>query len=239
MNRLQAEWLRLYLPAGVRDPDAGTALSDGQGQLRALVIEVSKPAEWDALAAVWRGVQDELGLPPPGIAVSGTDGLQLWFSLAETVSATRGAAFLAGLRRRYLAGVAGPRVRLCPDEAAPQCRAALVPSQQPETGNWSAFVAPGLAPVFADTPWLDVPPGIDGQADLLARLECIKPEDFDKALRGLREAAPSPAAPTPQPARPAGDVDPRRFLQQVLNDEGAPLALRVEAAKALLPHTPM
>jgi len=30
------------------------------------------------------------------------------------------------------------------------------------------------------------------------------------------------------------DVDPRRFLQHVLNDETVTLALRIEAAKALL-----
>ena len=30
------------------------------------------------------------------------------------------------------------------------------------------------------------------------------------------------------------DVDPRRFLQQVLNDETVALALRIDAAKALL-----
>jgi hypothetical protein len=29
-------------------------------------------------------------------------------------------------------------------------------------------------------------------------------------------------------------VDPRRFLQQVLNDEAVALPLRIEAAKALL-----
>lgn len=234
MNRLQAEWLRLYLPADVAEPDMGSSLFDDQGRLRALVIELSKPAEWGAVAAVWRGVQDDLGLPPPGIAVSGTDGLQLWFSLAEPVSAERGAAFLSGLKRRYLAGIAERRLRLCPDEATPHSQAALVPAEQPETGNWSAFVAPGLAPVFADTPWLDVPPGLDGQADLLAKLECIKPAAFDQALQSLTAAEPAAPAPQPEPMKSVGDVDPRRFLQQVLNDDNAPLALRVEAAKALL-----
>jgi hypothetical protein len=30
--------------------------------------------------------------------------------------------------------------------------------------------------------------------------------------------------------------DPKRFLQEVMNDPTVPLALRIEAAKALLPH---
>jgi hypothetical protein len=35
-------------------------------------------------------------------------------------------------------------------------------------------------------------------------------------------------------AADAPNVDPKRFLQQVLNDETVALALRIEAAKALL-----
>jgi hypothetical protein len=234
MNRLQSEWLRLYLPADAGEPSPASPLFDTTGQVRTLVIELAQPAQWEPLSAVWLGVQDDLALPPPGIAVSGTDGLQLWFSLAEPVSAARGLAFLAGLRSRYLAGLAPARVRLYPQDTQPPRHAALVPALQGDSGNWSAFVAPGLAPVFADTPWLDIPPGIDGQADLLARLESIKPAAFEAALRALQPVA-APASPAVEaPASAAGDVDPRRFLQQVLNDASAPLALRVEAAKALL-----
>jgi hypothetical protein len=52
--------------------------------------------------------------------------------------------------------------------------------------------------------------------------------------------ATAPHAPTPAPARetaatpPDPTDDPRRFLMRVMNDETAPLALRIEAAKALL-----
>lgn len=242
MNRLHSELRRLYLPEGSDDDGP---LVDAHGQVRALVMELARPAEWELLAKVWHGVQDDLELPAPAIAVSGTEGLQLWFSLSEPVSASRGEAFLAHLRARYLAGVATARVRLYPSEADPQRHAALVPACQAATGNWSAFVAPGLAPVFADTPWLDIPPGADGQADLLARLQSIKPAAFDSAMRRLQPPAPpvSPhLAPPAGPGVEGTDLDPRRFLQQVLNDEAAPLALRIEAAKALLQHgghTPM
>ncbi|HEY9106168.1 MAG TPA: hypothetical protein VIN58_05785 [Roseateles sp.] len=211
MNRLQSELQRLYA-------------SDGC-DVRALVLELARPADWDALGQVWRGVQADLQLPAPGIAVSGTDGLQLWFSLQQPVSAARAGDFLARLRARYLPGIAPTRVR-----AATQ--PPTVPAQDAATGNWSAFVAPDLAPVFADTPWLDIQPGAEGQADLLARLESVKPAAFDAAMQTLKPAAPAMAASSTA----SRDLDPRRFLQQVLNDESAPLALRVEAAKVLLQH---
>ena len=225
MNRLQSELHRLYLL-----PLSGRLIGES-GEVRAMVMELARPADWDALGPVWRGVQADLQLPAPGIAVSGTDGLQLWFSLQEPVSAARAAAFLARLRASYLPGVASARVRLLPSATEVSQVAALVPAQHEPTGNWSAFVAPDLAPVFADTPWLDIEPGAEGQADLLARLQSIKPAAFDAAMLRLQPAA---LPETPPPEAPSPDVDPRRFLQQVLNDESVALALRIEAAKALL-----
>lgn len=214
MDRLQSELQRLY-----QSPTAG--------QVRALLLELARPADWEVLGQVWRGVQADLDLPAPAIAVSGSDGLQLWFSLQQPVASERAAGFLAGLQARYLAGIAPARLRLRPEGQPP-----TVPAQDAATGNWSAFVAPDLAPVFADTPWLDVQPGVDGQAELLARLESIKPAAFEAAWRQLQPAhAGLPSAPS---GAAAGDVDPRRFLQQVLNDETLALALRIEAAKALL-----
>jgi hypothetical protein len=110
---------------------------------------------------------------------------------------------------------------------------------------WSAFVAPDLAAVFADTPWLEMAPGIDGQADLLTRLSSIRPEAWARAWSALQPApvqdalglhdAP-PAATPPAPVGPAGDIrhQAQQFLLSVMNDGDAPLAQRVEAAKALL-----
>jgi hypothetical protein len=225
MNRLQSELHRLYLL-----PLSGRLIGE-LGEVRAMVMELARPADWDVLGPVWRGVQADLQLPAPGIAVSGTDGLQLWFSLQESVSTARAAAFLARLRASYLPGVATARVRLLPSATEVSHGASLVPAVHEPTGNWSAFVAPDLAPVFADTPWLDIEPGAEGQADLLARLQSIKPAAFDAAMLRLQPAALPEASP---PEAPSPDVDPRRFLQQVLNDETAALALRIEAAKALL-----
>lgn len=216
MNRLATELHRLYA-------------TPAAGEVRALLLELARPADWDALGALWRGVQADLGLPAPGIAVSGTDGMQLWFSLQQPVGAALAADFLARLAARYLPAIAPARLRLLTGGQLP-----TVPAQDAASGNWSAFVAPDLAPVFVDTPWLDIPPGADGQADLLARLDSTKPAAFDAALQALAPvaAAPAPAGATPQHA--STDVDPRRFLQGVLNDTTAPLALRIEAARALL-----
>lgn len=214
MNRLADELHRLYPPT----PAGSTCV---------LRLEVGAPADWSALGPVWRGVQAELSLPAPAIAVSGTDGLQLWFSLQQPVSTALATEFLHRLQARYLADFTPARVRLQADGIAP-----AVPAQDPASGNWSAFVAPDLAPVFADTPWLDIEPGADGQADLLSRLSPTTPAAFQAALQALQPALPAAAA-TPSPAS-GPDLDPRAFLQQVLNDASAPLALRVEAAKALL-----
>ncbi|MGQ3054193.1 MAG: hypothetical protein ACT6S0_20625 [Roseateles sp.] len=243
MNRLQAELHRLYL-LPCADPGDGAdqaRRTDAAGRVRALVCELRGPADWEPLGRLWRSVQADLELPAPAIAVSGTEGLQLWFSLQAPVEVASASEFLALLASRYLPGIAPARLRLMPSVANPLHHAPLVPALQEATGNWSAFVAPDLAPVFADTPWLDIPPGVDGQADLLARLQSIKQAAFEAAMQKLRLAAPPPNATADiQDRGPAGDaprVDPRHFLQQVLDDTTAPLALRIEAAKALL-HAP-
>jgi hypothetical protein len=241
MNRLQSEWQRLYAPGNA--PDDG--LIDADGRVRAAVIELARPASWDTLSAVWRGVQADLELPAPAIAVSGTEGLQLWFSFATPVPTTLAADFVARLRNRYLADVAAKRLRLMPHApSAPADIAELqplhalrVPLEQAAAGQWSAFVAPDLAPVFEDTPWLDIPPSLDGQADLLARLKPMPVAAFEAAMAALQPAAPAPRA---SEAAPHGDAPPaaanaRAFLRQVMNDPGVPMALRIEAAKALLP----
>lgn len=224
MTRLQSQWQRLY----------STPPSDGAAGVRALVLEQSRPADWQTLSAVWRGVQTELSLPAPAIAVSGTDGFQLWFSLADPVPATRACQFLSLLCARYLAAVAPARLTLWPQQDA---LAPPVPAEQPGTGNWSAFVAPDLAPVFEDTPWLDIPPGDDAQADVLSGLQPIRRAAFDEAFAQLSSSAPAPTPPATAQAS-ASAPSPEQFLTQAMNDVRVDMALRIEAAKALLAHRP-
>ncbi|MEJ8840241.1 hypothetical protein [Ramlibacter sp. AN1133] len=212
MNRLQAEQQRLYPPPG----EAG---------VRALVLELPGAAAWEHLARVWHGVQLDLQLPAPGIAVSGS-GYQLWFSVTQAVPAPQALAFLEALRRRYLAEVPQDRIRTSPAPAGTPEITGLPPGERGEE-RWSAFVAPDLAALFVDEPWLDLPPGNDAQAELLSRLQCMTPADLQRVL----------AEPPPVPATAAADPaqDPRSFLLAVMNDRAVDLHLRIEAAKALLP----
>lgn len=248
MNRLNTELRRLYLVSPAEDVDNGAAppaLVAREGRVRALVLGLARPADWSALSAVWQGVQADLELPAPAIAVAGTDGLQLWFSLSQAVTVEQAQAFLQGLRLRYLGHIAPARVdaRPCADTTAPGqvLHARPVPASLDSTDNWSAFVSSDLAAVFAEEPWLDLPPGPDAQAELLSRLASIAPADFALALERLRPTATSNPPPPPAPAVGTGalaseTLHPRRFLLSVMNDPGIALALRIEAAKALLPH---
>lgn len=226
-------------------------LVDSQGRVRAMVLSLSRPADWPVLAAVWRGVQSDLDLPAPAIAVNGLDAYELWFSLADPVPLAEAQAFLLGLRQRYLAGVKAHRVGMRPslDGANTITSTARIPAAQGDAGHWSAFVAPDLAAVFGDEPLLDLPPGEDQQAELLSRLKGIPPSGFEAAL-DLMQAAPQAVAPAvpaaPAPARASASLaahapaakghyeDPRLFLQDVMNDLSVPIASRIEAAKALL-----
>jgi hypothetical protein len=256
MNRLQSELHRLYLP---RSPAHGesdaqpSALIEPLGRVRAMVMELTRPPSWEVLSRVWHGVQTDLELPAPAIAVSGLDGLQLWFSLAEPIAVAQAHAFLECLRSRFLPDIDASRVRLMPASDASTLRqerhARLVPARQEPTGNWSAFVAPDLAPVFADTPWLDIPPNEEGQAALLRGLEMMKQTAFEAALeklvpsphQSLSTAAVATSVDDPlthrRPVSAVAGADPQRFLLQVMNDDTVALVLRIEAAKALLQHS--
>lgn len=248
MNRLQSELCRLYLPLGATPPQGDASelvLTSPDGELRGAVLELARPADWPALSAVWQGVQADLGLPAPAIAINGLDGYQLWFSWAQPLPLDQAQAFLQALCARYLPGMPPRRLRLLPQpgQGVPQ-----VPAQRPDTGLWSAFVAPDLAAVFADEPAIDLPPGPDAQADVLARLTSMRPADMLQAWERLQPAPAPPAPATPSPASaqaqplttagPGAGLSPQAFLRAVMDDPGVPLALRIEAAKALLPVGP-
>lgn len=249
MNRLQAELHRLYLPHGEPSERQDAAcetlsLTGADGRVRAMVVELAQQAGWDGVAALWQGVQDDLDLPAPAIAVSGIDGYQVWFSLADPVPVAQALDFLEALRRRYLGAIAPKHIRMKPqagDSATGQAQhARLVPARQGESGRWSAFVAAGLAGMFADEPWLDLPPSPDAQAKLLSRLKSIAPAEFRLAQDRLRPVvSPTSRAAASVAAEPtgAGDgQDPKRFLLAVMGDPAIEMHLRIEAAKALLPY---
>jgi hypothetical protein len=259
MSTLPAELDRLYLSherniQSTQGAEPGLIAPDGT--VRAMVLELARPADWTLLSTVWRGVQTDLELPAPAIAVSGIDAYQLWFSLAEPVTVAQARAFLEALRLRYLSLVAPGRLALMPsvDAASPGNiqHALMVPALQPATGRWSAFVAPDLAAIFAEEPWLDLPPNPEAQAKTLSRLECIKPTDFQAALERLSPAVRPETSPltaftderadrqvsqkVKAPALHGNSLDPKGFLLGVMSDQTVELHLRIEAAKALLPY---
>lgn len=206
MNRLQAESQRLY------------------GAGRVAVLELAGAGGWAELAKVWQGVQADLELPAPGIAVNGADAYQLWFSFLEGVSAQEAEDFLAALRQRYLRDVHPERIRVSRQPAT-------MPPVQVAPDRWSAFVTPDLAALFDEGPWLDLPSGDDAQAELLSRLRPTTPESLQRARQRLQSA--EQASGTPSPQGPQHD-DPRSFLLRVMNDPGVDMQWRIEAAKALL-----
>lgn len=229
-DRLRAELDRLYGPGA------------GAVGRRVAVLEAVLPAGWAPLSAVWKGVQADLDLPAPAIAVSGVDALQLWFSFASPASPAARGRLLRGLCERYLPGLPPAQLRVRVDASGFQ------PAPPVELGpqRWSAFVTPDLASVFGDTPWLDIPPNGDGQAMILQALRPMPGAAFEAALQALDRieaeaphvavASPTDAAVVAPPAASTSDGDPARFLASVMNDAAAPLALRVEAARILLQH---
>lgn len=257
MDRLQTELRRLSFSTGEvtgAPPLAAGPNKPRDAGVRAMVLELAGATAWDDLARVWQGVQADLNLPAPGIAVSGIDGLQLWFSLQEPVSAAQAWAFVQSLRERYLGQVMPERIRIRIQSGFASGQQSVDPGLQPPPpievapDRWSAFVTPDLAAVFGEEPWLDLPPSAAAQADLLFRLQSAKAADWHRAVERLAAGADPAggvvvAAPILQDSQigaqstpGTGPQDPRRFLLEVMNDPAIALNLRIEAAKALLPY---
>ncbi len=242
MSRIDTETQRLFeLPA---EGAAQRSLVRADGCVRSLVLAQTGPADWALLAPLWRGVQADLGWPAPAIAVNGRDAFELWFSLSVPLPWADAARLLAQLQRRYLGGLRPDRVRAWPSAKAADEPPAVPPfAAGPQ--RWAAFVAPDLPAVFGDDPALDVEPGADAQAELLARQRSISDSELRQARAMLEADEPTVVAPPvfgDMPTRPLDGVmfgvgrfdDPRAFLLAVMNDEAVPLALRIEAAKGVL-----
>lgn len=259
MNRLATELQRLYLPdaAPMQEPGPNPAtlpLLDGDGRVRALVIAFRRAGDWGNVSALWQGVQQDLELPAPAISVGGGEAAyRVWFSLAAAVPAQQACALLQGLCARYLSGI--PPVQLdlfpCADAARGPQPVPATPALDAASGRWSAFIDPGMGGLFVDEPWLELAPNPDKQAELLATLRSIELADWlrmqallvaaddRERLPAADKPADSPAGPLSGPQHEPGGLntpcrDPRTFLLAVMNDPGVSLALRIEAARALL-----
>lgn len=228
MNRLDAEWTRLY---------AEPALA---GHVRAMVLELKKPADWPVFARLWQGVQVNEGWPAPAIAVNGRDGYQMWLSLQTAVPLVQAQRAVSRLCQCYWPDVDPQRIGWWPQGEGHELPSRPVHEVSPDA--WAAFVAPDLAPIFAETPWLDLPPSPDAQADLLLRCRSVDTRDFLSWLapEAAEVSAPPQSAPPPSSATPpVSAADPfhdaaRRFLHDAMHNEQVDWPWRIEAAKALL-----
>jgi len=269
MNKLFAEFQRLYdLPEQpLAAPAAGEAMPAFQlvgadDKLRTMVVGFERAADWEHAARLFQAVQEDFDWPAPALSVSGSDGYQLWFSLAEPIPAEKIRRFFAALRRTFLQDVPAAHLKFWPDDAASLTKQSspltLPPALHPTTGKWSAFIDPGMGGMFSEAPGLEMMPVMDRQADLLSGLKSISASEFERTLACLQNqteaattladretASPSssPLLPHPQaaPASPVSTAsftfsDPKSFLLAVMNDPSASLDQRIEAAKALLPY---
>lgn len=237
MDKLIAELQRLYGFAAAADLE----LPGPDGRTRALLLDFPRAADWEHVARLCQGLQDDYDLPAPGLSVSASAGFRVWLSLADAVPAARAAAFLDALRRRYLPELPTARVRLRPDGATAD-RVGPVPALDAASGKWSAFIDPSLGSMFIDEPGLDMAPGPDKQADLLAGLASLRTDDFERVLTALlgEDAAAPATAPASAPGARlglgGGYADPKSFLLAAMNDPTASARDRIRAARALLPY---
>lgn len=220
-----------------------------EGRVRTLVVAVDQAADWELLAALYQGLEEDLALPAPAVSVSAQAGYRLWLSLAGDVALAEARLFLEALQRKYLADLSPASLRLLPD--AGQAPLTLVPARHEASGKWSAFIDPSMGAMFVDEPGLEMAPNLERQADMLAGLDSIALADFRRALAILQGAAETPAGSLEQPAIPAPPesgrirstlnvgnnfTDPKAFLLAVMNDPSATAGQRIKAARALLPY---
>lgn len=278
MNKLIAELQRLYfLPdqqwRNQRSNDAGHTpypeeaaatldLVSTNDRVRTMVVGIERPSDWERMSTLFQAIQEDLELPAPAIAISGSAGFQLWLSLAEPVPLIQAHAFLMAIRLKFLTDIRQDYLKFHPtvgtsSSVAPQ-RLDLIPALCTTTERWSAFIDPSLGSMFAEESGLEMAPSWDGQAALLSGLKSIKVFEFERALNILHipsetsTSLPLPAANEPgellnqsgqKPKRTRSKLtinstysDPRSFLLAVMNDPSATAGQRIKAAKALLPY---
>lgn len=230
-------------------------LVNSDGMVRAMVLGFERATDWEQVAKLYQGIQEDFELPAPAVSISGQAGYQLWLSLAECLPVAEARLFLDALRRKYLADIPLAKLRFSPDAGAASL-VKLVPALHEASGKWSAFIDPSMGAMFVDEPGLSMAPNMDRQADMLAGLKSMKAVDFQRALNILQSEAEAsarlpersavesgalPSAPELCRMRSTLNVgnnytDPNTFLLAVMNDASASPGQRIKAAKALLPY---
>lgn len=228
-------------------------IGQGRGQGARVVAWHVRAADSEWVSRVWAGVQAEAGWPAPALAVDGAEGWLVCFALPPAQPAAEARAVLRALIQGLLrqagvtvsaSDVAAWRFTCWPDELPADVSTGATTDSVPvprQTGpdRWSAFVAPDLVPVFAESPWLDCEPGQEGQAALLGKLQPISAADWARmAPPPASQAGPAVADESGLGRQGTQAVagDPRSFLLTVMNDASVDMALRIEAARVLLAH---
>ena len=261
MNKLESELQRLYClpeqeaPSSKSDGHPAINLISATGFARCCVISVEKGADWEQVAALYQGVQADLELPAPAISVSGNEGYQIWFSLAEPVQLQWARDFMAGLSGKYLSEIKTTKLNFRPAGDAELRVVSMVPARLNAADGWSAYIDPTMGSMFAEETWLPMAPSPDKQAGMLAGLKSITTTEFQRALAVLSSLAEMPAARSAHSSPianndaqanerctgtsllniGAGFNDPESFLLAVMNDVSATADQRIAAAIALLP----
>ncbi|WP_310494334.1 hypothetical protein [Dechloromonas sp.] len=234
------------------ESNVGLTLVSPDGMVRAMVISLANGSYWEQLAALYQGVQEDFDVPAPAISVSVEDGYQIWFSLAEPVPLQQAQAFLNALRLKYLNDIPVARLKFRPgiEDGTNVHSLSVLPLMQAlkEPERWSAFIDPSMGCMFIDESWLEMAPNLDQQAAMLAEVETIKAEDFQRVMSIMQAAPAFAGTPVENAARSGGDrltsslgvdshfTDPKSFLMAVMNDPQTSAHDRIEAAKALLPY---
>lgn len=261
MNKLESELQRLYFLPGqtwvnvksdTRNPLI--KLITANGLLRCFVISVKKGCDWTQVNALYQGVQEDLDLPAPAISVCAEEGYQVWFSLAEPIALQAAQEFMKNLSHKYLAEIKVTKLKFRPGTVEQLTGIPVVPVKQINTERWSAYIDPSMGSMFIEETWLEMPPGLDKQASMLAGLKSMKAQDFERAS-SLLKSHPEKAAGSSVPQQPvtnhsgsleqcrneaglnmAGNFsEPKSFLLAVMNEPSASAEQRIQAAIALLP----
>jgi hypothetical protein len=213
MEKLIAQLMRLYLPAGQVEPGLLTrqvrgettlpvSLATESGMTRALAIPFDKARyeedgqHWTRLCEVAHALQAQYGFPAPGVSISAASGFRLWLSFETPVPASEAQQFLEGLRDTVC-----PELVVAPDAVTRPVE--LPPCRNGETGRWAAFIHPGMGASFIDEPGLEMAPPAAAQAAFLEQLETIGAQQFRDALAAMQRAVAPAAAVTAPPPPPA------------------------------------
>lgn len=231
-NRLTTELERLYGLPGLAIRERGLVCAGGR--VRAAVVKVARAADWRLAARLYNSARAELELPAPAVSIAGGGGYQLWLSFSEALSVDQARSFLHGLCKASLGEWQPGQLEFWP-EGEGVLELILPPAKDEASGKWSAFIDPDLGSLFVDEPGLEMAPSEERQADLLAGVESIPPDAFERARVRLGVTAETERASVGAEATSVAFTDPKTFLLAVMNDPAASLDHRIEAAKALLP----